>query len=240
MDYDVSIVIACYNEVGLLEESVREVVKTMEQTKYSYELMFIDDCSQDATRDLIKKIVKDKPNMSYVFHEVNVGRGQTVTNGIKRAKGRIVGFLDIDLEVHSRYIPAMLLAIDDGYDIATGFRIYKVIFDPSYFIRHILSHGYRKLMRAILRIPLHDTETGYKFFNREKILDILDKTENKEWFWDTEIMALSHYAGLKIIEIPCLFIRRLDKESSVNVFKDSMDYFIELINFRRRVKNDGN
>ena len=235
MGYNVSIIVACYNEKDLLEESVKEIERIMDQTIYSYELIFVDDCSRDQTRDLIIKLTNNNRNMRYVFHEKNVGRGQTVKDGIKIAKGRIVGFIDIDLEVHSRYIPSMILAINDGYDVATGYRIYKVTLEPIDFLRHILSIGYRQFMKLLLGIPLKDTETGYKFFNRDKILPVIDKTKNAGWFWDTEIMALSYYEGLKIIEIPCLFIRRFDKKSSVRIFKDSFDYFVELIKFKRRM-----
>ncbi len=233
MDYDVTIVIACYNEEEVLEENVKEIERVMNQTLYSYELVLVDDCSSDKTRDLIVKIAENKSNMRYVLHEQNVGRGGTVSDGIKIAKGRIVGFLDIDLEVHARYIPSMILAINDGYDVVTGHRIYKVTLEPIGFLRHILSLGYRRLMRFFLGVPLEDTETGYKFFNRQKILPLIEKTKNKGWFWDTEVMALSYYEGLKIKEIPCLFLRSPDKKSSVKIFKDSYDYFVALCKFKR-------
>ncbi len=232
MEYNISIIIACYNEEPLLEQSVKELRKVMDQTRYSYELIFVDDCSRDQTRAIIINLVKDLPNARYLFHEKNKGRGGTVADGLRLATGKVAGFLDIDLEVHARYLPSMIGAILEGYDVATGYRFYKVDMSPIPFFRHILSIGYRKLMKFMLKLPLYDTETGYKFFNREKILPILDKCKNSGWFWDTEIMALSYYAGLKIIEIPCLFLRRLDKVSSVNIFKDSYDYFIELRKFR--------
>lgn len=235
MEYDVSIIIACYNEEPLLEQSVKELRQVMDQTRYSYELIFVDDCSKDKTREIIKRIVLGQQNMRFLFHEKNKGRGGTVKDGIKMASGRIVGFLDIDLEVHARYIPSMIQAIINGYDVVTGYRFYKVDLNPVSFLRHVLSIGYRKIMKQALKLPLNDTETGYKFFNREKILPVLEKTMNQGWFWDTEIMALAYYAGLKIIEIPCLFIRRTDKVSSVKIFKDSFDYLIALRSFKKEM-----
>lgn len=77
-------------------------------------------------------------------------------------------------------------------------------------------------MRTVLGVPLQDTETGYKFFNRKKILPIMKRTMHNGWFWDTEIMALAYRAGLRIREEPVLFIRRLDKKSSVRLLHDAV------------------
>lgn len=235
MPYDVSIIIACYNEENLLVDSVREIEKVMAQTKYSYELIFIDDCSKDKTRELILQLVKDNPRYTHVFHEKNVGRGGTVCEGVRMAQGKIVGFLDIDLEVHARYIPSMIGAIEqDGCDVSTAYRIYKVHIRA--IPRHILSMGYRKLSRKYLGINLLDTETGFKFFDREKVLPVIDECKNKGWFWDTEVMILAQKHKLKIKEIPCLFIRRTDKISSVNVISDSIDYIVNLWKFRKQMQ----
>jgi hypothetical protein len=235
MSYDVSIIIACYNEENLLLDSVREIENVMSQTKYSYELIFIDDCSQDKTKELILKLAENQLHIKYLFHEHNVGRGGTVCDGIRLARGKIVGFLDIDLEVHARYIPSMLWAIEhEGYDVCTAWRIYKVHLRA--IPRHILSMGYRKLSKYYLGTTLLDTETGFKFFNREKILPVIAACKNKGWFWDTEVMVLSQKHGLKIKEVPCLFIRRIDKASSVRVVSDSIDYFKNLWKFKRQVK----
>jgi glycosyltransferase involved in cell wall biosynthesis len=232
---DVSIIIACYNEEKILNDSVREIENVMAQTKYTYELIFIDDCSQDRTREVILEIVDKRKNSKCIFHERNIGRGGTVCEGIRMAQGKIVGYLDIDLEVHARYIPSMLWAIEhDGYDISTAYRIYKVPSGP--FIRYILSVGYRKLVKYFLKTNLLDTETGFKFFNREKILPIIDACNDTGWFWDTEVMVLAENHNLKIREIPCLFIRREDKVSTVRVLPDTLDYLKSLWRFKSRMK----
>lgn len=236
LSIDVSIIIACYNEESLLANNVKEIENVMAQTKYTYELIFIDDCSQDRTREVIEQLTADRPGMKYEFHEKNVGRGGTVCEGIRMAQGKMAGYLDIDLEVHARYIPSMLWAIEqEGYDVCTAYRIYKIPSGP--FTRHILSVMYRKLVRYLLGTNIVDTETGFKFFNREKILPIVAACENKGWFWDTEIMVLAEKNGLKIKEIPCLFIRQKDKVSTVNVIPDTIDYFENLWKFRKRIND---
>ncbi|MCL4377870.1 MAG: glycosyltransferase family 2 protein [Actinobacteria bacterium] len=237
MPYDLSIIIACYNEEAILEKSISELEAAMSRTKYKYELIFIDDCSQDNTRELIKRISSVNNHMRYIFHEKNVGRGGTVCEGIRTSEGKIVGFLDIDLEVHARYIPSMVQAIEEGYDISTAYRLTYLRFDS--IMRDLSSKAYHSITRHFLKIPLNDTETGFKFFNREKILPVIEKTQDKRWFWDTEVMAFAYFNNLKINEIPCLFIRRKDKKSTVRLWDDSIEYIRKVLQFKRKMKKDG-
>lgn len=229
----VSIVIACYNEVGLLEQSVAEIREVMGSSRYSYELVFVDDCSHDETVELIKRICDGQTNSRYMVHKRNVGRGGTVADGIRLAQGKVVGFLDIDLEVHARYIPSLVAAIEKGYGAATVTRVYRTSLNPSELLRTVLSVGYRQLVRRMIGVPFADTESGFKFFNRSRILPVLDQAENKGWFWDTEIMALCHRHGVEVKEIPGLFLRRADKVSSVKVFRDTIGYARALRQFRK-------
>ena len=221
--YNISIVIACYNEEKILKESVKEIEKVMNQTKYSksYELIFVDDCSKDKTRQLIEDITTDKPNMSYIFHEKNTGKGGSVVDGLTMSNGKIVGFLDIDLEVHARYIPSFISAVEDGYDMVNGSRIYTLELTINNILRHLLSVGYRWLTRHYIGLPFRDTQCGFKFFNKEAMISLIEQTKNQGWVWDTEIMALAYNHNKKIKEIPCIFSRRKDKKSTLSVWKDT-------------------
>lgn len=235
MTPDLSLVIACYNEEPLLEESVRQTFRVLDGMRATSEVIFVDDCSRDRTREIIDRIIAAHPDRALrkIEHAVNVGRGGTVADGIRAARGTFVGFIDIDLEVHARYIASCLAALQDGYDVATALRVYKFYWRSV--DRYLLSTGYRALMQRALGVALADTETGFKFFRRERILPILEETLDTGWFWDTEIMVRAHCAGLRIIEIPALFVRRFDKRSSVNAVADTLDYLRKLWRFRRRV-----
>lgn len=237
---DLSLILACYNEAPHLRESVREVVHVLERSRLLSELIFVEDCSPDNTRQVLQEVVADLAvshpllPVKVILHDVNRGRGATVRDGMKQARGRVMGFLDIDLEVHARYIPDMVRALDNGFDVATGFRVYHV--DGDLLTRHFLSVGYRALMRRAIPTRLQDTETGYKFFRRERVMPILEATVTDGWFWDTEIMLLCERAGLAITEIPVAFVRRPDKASTVRVIPDTWDYLQRLMEFRGRLQ----
>ncbi len=233
---DLSLIIACYNEEKILEDSVKEILRILDHTTFTYEVIFVDDCSKDNTREIIRMLCERHKNKGFrsIFHSKNKGRGGTVTDGFRVAKGDVIGYIDIDLEVHARYIPSCVLSVKDGADIALAWRIYK--FSIWAIDRYLMSKGYLWLMRKMLGVNLRDTETGFKFFNRERILPILDEIQDQGWFWDTEIMVRSYVKNYTIAEIPCLFLRRTDKVSSVNAVSDSINYFRNLLRFRRYVR----
>jgi glycosyltransferase involved in cell wall biosynthesis len=230
-----TLVIACYNEEPILEASIAETLRVIDALRAQTEIIFVDDASRDGTRAVIDRIMAAHPerDLRKIEHPTNVGRGGTVADGIRAARGRLVGYLDIDLEVHARYIPACLVALEAGYDVATALRTYKFYWRS--LDRYVMSKGYRWLMRRALGLPFEDTETGFKFFRRDRILRVLDEVEDRGWFWDTEIMARAHFAGLRIIEIPALFVRRFDKQSTLHPFADTMRYLQKLWRFRRVV-----
>ena len=112
-----------------------------------------------------------------------------------------------------------------GADVATVRRIYA--FQLRSLDRYFMSRGYSWLVRRLLGVPLRDTETGYKFFRRERLLPVLDEIQDPGWFWDTEFMVRAERRGLRIDEIPGAYVRRDDKTSTVRGLRDSVRYFAQ-------------
>ncbi len=231
-----SLVLACYNEAEHLESSFAEIRETLQQATWSFEIIFVDDCSRDATPELLRSIVArhGELDLRLILHERNQGRGAAVSDGFRAARGAITGYIDIDLEVHCRYIPALVRAIEKGADIATVQRIYA--FQILGLDRYLMSRGYSWLVRQLLGLPFRDTESGYKLFRRETILPVLAEIEDGGWFWDTEFMARASRRGLRVVEVPGAYIRRADKTSTVRGIPDSLSYFRQLLRFRGRLR----
>lgn len=234
----ITVVLACYNEEETLAESFQEIWKTLSDFNRAFEILFVDDVSRDRTREIIAGIVERHPGqVRAIYHETNKGRGATVTDGFRAARGEIVGFLDVDLEVHSRYIPSLVRAIEEGADVATVRRIYAL--QLRALDRYFMSRGYSFLVRHLLDVSLRDTETGYKFFRRTTLLPVLDEIADPGWFWDTEFMVRAARRGLRIREVPGAYVRREDKTSTVRGIRDSIDYFGKLLRFRRALRAGG-
>jgi len=232
-----SVVLACYNEEQILAASFAEIRDVLEDFGRPYEIVFVDDVSRDRTREIIRGIVAAHPGapIQVILHDVNRGRGATVTDGFRAARGEIVGYLDVDLEVHARYIPSLVRAIEQGADVATVQRVYA--FQLRSLDRYFMSRGYSYLVRRLLGTRLRDTETGYKFFRRERLIPVLDAIRDPGWFWDTEFMVRAERRGLRVAEVPGAYVRRLDKTSTVRGLRDSARYFGKLLAFRRELRD---
>ena len=231
--FDVSLILACYNEAEHFNSSVDRIIKVLDGTDFSWEIIFIDDASIDTTADLIKSYINKTPrkHLTAYSHLKNLGRGAAVTEGIEKSQGKIVGYIDIDCEVPPDYIPQFVSAIDNGADLAIGWRIYDFTFRslPRWFA----SKGYNRIRNAVLNNSLKDTEAGYKFFNLSTTMDVIEQTNNNKWFWDTEIVYKLLSANKKIKEIACIFIRNNNKKSTVKLLPDIWDYLKAIIKFKK-------
>lgn len=227
---EVSVILPCYNEGDTFEKSTEKIVKELRKLKKNWEIIFVEDKSTDNTRQAVEKLGNEISRARVVFHKKNEGRGKSVADGIKMANGEICGYLDVDSEVSENYIPLFVREVENGNDLVVGKRFYEG--ELKSLTRFLSSKIYAFSAKSILKLPIDDTEAGYKFFNRKKILPILPKIKSKHWFWDTEICAQTHWHGLKISQVPVLFKRRMDKKSTVRLIPDTFDYISNLLRLR--------
>ncbi len=229
---DLTLVIPCYNEAEHLEGSVARLVEGCDLLRIDYELIFVDDASTDGTRSLLDRIVTQYPErcLRVIANPVNRGRGAAVSRGVAEARAPIAGFLDIDLEVDAAYVAPFYLAVRNGADLAIGRRIYRV--SPRTLLRFALTRGYAALRRMLLPQPFEDTEAGFKFFRLPRMRPVIDACRDPRWFWDTELVVRACDAGLRIADVPCLFVRRTDKTSTVRPLRDSWRHFRGLMRLR--------
>jgi len=236
---DLSLVLPCYNESSHIDKNISKIADTLKKSKFSYEIILIDDKSKDNTMEHIRNISKKYSNIRVFFNEKNIGRGGTVMRGISESESDIVGFIDLDLEVSCSYIPKFVRILNNNEaDVVIADRYISFTISPYTLLRLILSRGYSFFRKKLLHIPFRDTEAGYKFFKKNKIIPILPKVEDTHWFWDTEIVARSLIEGLRIKQIPVMFIKNLDKKSTVRLLPDTIDYFKAIFRFKRSLNKN--
>jgi dolichyl-phosphate beta-glucosyltransferase len=234
---DLSLVIACYNEAPHLFANISTLYELLVGLRIRFEFVFIDDASQDSTcREIDRCLVwlkeKNVPTQA-LFHAKNQGRGATIRDGMKAAKGLLAGFLDIDLEHKPDAIPMLLMRFrNEPCDVIVGRRYFDAAeMHPVRLISHL---GYRALVRSFLDLPVGDTESGFKFFRMDTCRAVIANTRDPGWFWDTEIVHYSHAMGLNVVEHPIIFARNPEKKSTVRVFRDSWRMFRALLAYRKR------
>ena len=230
-----SLVVTTFRETDVLAGSLPRIAATLRGLGAASELIFVDDGSGDGTPDWVRSQFDAYADLSprIFVHPTNRGRGAALVTGFREARGTCVGYMDLDLEVDSTYLPACLTALDRGADVALALRTYARM-RPGFDLRTFLSLGYRHFSKLVLRHPLHDTEAGYKFFRREALSRLLPRIRESGWFFDTEIAMLAVLAGMRIEEVPVEFRRRDDKVSTVRVGRDVRRYLVSLARFVAR------
>src|SRR5262249_20135165 len=113
-DLDLSIVIPCFNEAPHLRGSAETVIGTLGDLRYRYEIIFVDDGSRDETLVVLEGICADWPKCRIIKHGRNRGRGAAFKTGFAEARGRIVGFIDIDLQIAPHYLAPLIREIDSN------------------------------------------------------------------------------------------------------------------------------
>ncbi|MDO8487520.1 MAG: glycosyltransferase family 2 protein [Candidatus Curtissbacteria bacterium] len=232
---DFSLILACYNEGPTFEDNVGKIVGELKKLKGTWEVIFVEDKSSDSTLETLERICRQIKNSKLILHKINEGRGKSVRDGILVADGEICGFIDVDCEISPSYVPIFIEEIKKGNDVAIATRFYEN--QPHAIARTVSSKAYSFVVSMLLKAPFTDTEAGFKFFRKAKILPIIAKSRDDGWFFDTEICMLAHFGGLKISQVPVLFIRREDKKSTVRLIPDSANYFRKLLAFRGKYKD---
>lgn len=224
-----SLIIACYNEKDVFEESMLRIVSVLKRLQKPFEIILVEDKSKDHTAELVRAFAARNVFVRTIFHSKNKGRGASVMDGIKIARGPICGFLDIDLEVSVDYVPAAVKKIEGGFDIVTGNRTPK----KSPLFRTFLHYAYVRFLMAALGLPVQDTNAGFKFFNTARIKKLLPFLHEHHWFWDTELLLKAYWAGFSIFELPVTYQKNPSKKSTVRLFSDSWHFFSKTLEYAK-------
>ncbi|WP_269537393.1 glycosyltransferase family 2 protein [Cerasicoccus fimbriatus] len=211
-----SVVIPCYNERSTIETVVAAVNASVIEDK---EIIVVDDCSNDGTRDILKE--KIEPVVSkVVYHEVNQGKGAALRTGFKSATGDIVIIQDADLEYDPKEYPKLLQPILDGKaDVVYGSRFAGGESHRVVYFWHMMGNEFLTfLSNMFTNINLTDMETCYKVFKKE-IIDQIEVEENRFGF-EPEITAKVARMKVRIFEVGISYYGRTYEEGKKIGYKD--------------------
>jgi len=161
-----------------------------------------EDGSTDGSADFVVSCERNDSRVRLLHSGRRLGRGKALTNAIFAAKGKIVCYYDVDLATDMRYLPELVNAIKEGFDVATGSRLLPESDIVRTEGREIASRSYNFLVRLVLQSNTYDHQCGFKAFNRERLLPILPAIRSTHWFWDTEILVRAQRAGYRVREFP--------------------------------------
>ena len=213
-----SIVIPVYNEAATISQIV-DMVRSVD-VGMDKEILLVDDCSRDGTRDVLEKMGKEQADLKVLFHEVNQGKGAALRTGFTAATGAVVLLQDADLAYDPEEYPALLQPIVEGHaDVVYGSRFlvggaHRVVFYWHYLGNRLLT----TLSNMTTNLNLTDMEVCYKVFKRAVIQSIPLK-ENRFGF-EVEITAKIAKRKLKIYEVPISYYGRDYSEGKKIGWKD--------------------
>jgi len=177
-----------------VQEVYDRLTSVMNETGLYYELMFVDDGSDDETLELLKAIVRKDSRVVVVELRRNFGQTPALAAGFDVARGQIIISMDGDLQHSPEEIPNFLEKIDAGYDVVSGWREQRV---DNFIMRRLPSKAANWLASKVCGLEIHDFGTTFKAYKRQ-VLDELNLYGEMHRF----IPALLSAAGCKIIEIP--------------------------------------
>ena len=220
-----SIVIPAYNE----KDTIDEIVRRVQNVEFEKEIIIVDDCSNDGTRDKIKRISGN--NIKKLFHEKNKGKGAALRTGFQHVSGDIVIIQDADLEYNPKEYSSLIEPILDGRaDAVYGSRFlggpHRVLFFWHYVGNKILT----TLSNMLTNLSMSDMETGYKVFKAEVIKNI--NIRSNRFGFEPEITAKLAKRKCVIYELPVSYSGRDYTEGKKIGWKDGVVALYCIIRFK--------
>ena len=213
-----SIIIPCYNE----KNTIRHIVDAVRASPYEHkEIIIVDDCSRDGTRDILRSDVAPLVDQ-IIYHETNQGKGAALRTGIQKATGDIVIIQDADLEYDPIEYPRMVAPILEGKaDVVYGSRFKGSDAHRVLYFWHSQGNAFLTLLSNIFtNLNLTDMETCYKAFRREIIQSI--QIEENRFGFEPEITAKIAKNGCRIYEVGISYYGRTYAEGKKISWKDGV------------------
>ena len=212
-----SVVMPVYNEERTLEQIVGLVLATPQEK----ELIIVDDCSADSSREIIERLAAAHPEIRFLAHEKNQGKGAALKTGFAAATGDVVLIQDADLEYDPADYEVLLAPIEEGKaDVVYGSRFLGGRYARVHLYWHYLGNRFlTQTSNLFTNLNLTDMETCYKVFKKE-IADQLD-IRSRSFAVEPEITAKVAKMKARVYEVPISYAGRDYAEGKKIGLKDA-------------------
>lgn len=217
-----SIVIPAYNEQARLPALLETLASSADAAVADagmelVEVLIVDDGSTDRTAETLTAAAAEQSRLKPVLgFERNRGKGAAFAAGVARAEGAYVLLADVDLSTPLGELRKLTAAIEAGADIAIGSRaVPGAVVERGPYHRKALGNTFNAAVRALTGLRLRDTQNGFKLFPTEAAQRLLAQQTCPGFAFDVELLMRADRAGMKIAEVPILYLH--DARSSVRV-----------------------
>jgi glycosyltransferase involved in cell wall biosynthesis len=232
---ELSIIIPSYNEEKRLPRTlarIREYFEGRPLPLDQIEVLVVDDGSTDGTAQVARDWARQWPSVRLLSNPGNQGKGYSVRHGMLESRGRLALFTDADLSAPIEESEKLFDALKAGNQVAIGSRAINrsLISVRQSQLREMAGIIFNMLVRLFTWLPIHDTQCGFKVFEREASRIVFEQQRILGWGFDPEVLFLAKRHGLRIAEVPVRWAH--DEATKVHVVRASLTMFGDLIYIR--------
>jgi glycosyltransferase involved in cell wall biosynthesis len=196
-----SLITPVHNGARYIEQNVRRILAALDELAEPFELIVVCDGCRDGTERVLARVVDDRVRV--VPYDRNRGKGYAICYGIHHARGRLIGWLDADLDIDPHVIVAAVEEFKQRpVDAIVGSKRHpdSVVDYPRR--RRVYSFGFQQLVRALFRVNVRDTQVGAKVFRREMLDTVIPLLLVKRYAFDLEVLAVAEFGFDRVTEVP--------------------------------------
>ncbi|MCX8072061.1 MAG: glycosyltransferase family 2 protein [Candidatus Binatia bacterium] len=230
-----SVVIPAFNEARRILPSLERIFSYLGSQPYDSEVVVVDDGSTDATAALVRERFRDRPALRLLRYTPNRGKGYAVRQGALQARGDWVLISDADLSTPIEELPKLVRALEQGFDVAIGSRALpqSEVRKRQNLLRERAGKLFNWWVRHVVDLPFHDTQCGFKLFQRERMAAVWPHLTVDRFAFDVELLAVALALGRRVAEVPVVWMNAPD--STVN-FWSGLEAYVEVWRIRKRVQ----
>lgn len=217
----VSVVIPTFNEEKVIEKSLSTVRAYLEDSKYDFKIIVVDDASTDSTVQRVRAFMEDCPNVAMITLPENAGKGAAVKSGMLSSRGDYMLFSDADLSTPIQEMEKLLKPLREGWaDVSIGSRAMpgSRIEVSQRWHRAAMGKAFGFIVRNTVLPGIRDSQCGFKCFTRRAALHIFGLQRFRRFDFDVEILYLARKLGYRIEQIPVRWIH--SPPSKVKLYRD--------------------
>jgi dolichyl-phosphate beta-glucosyltransferase len=227
-----SVIVPAFNEANSIMHTLAAMHDFFVDRSYTYEIIVSAD-GNDGTRKLVADVAARDSRLQVIGRVERGGKGRAIREGVKRARGEIIGFVDADYKTPIEEIDKLLPWLHRGYDLSIGSRAVadSRIEVRQPVVRRLGSNAFALAMHLVIGLwNVRDTQCGFKFFRAAVARDLFARQRINGYMFDIEVLYLAQIAGYRLKEVGIRW--RDDGDSRLRLIAGNWRNFVDILRIR--------